>query len=182
MAKVLSTARLGPAFLLPTLWAVLLSCAVSLTAIAADGGSSTGQPVSTEMDAIRSYCSNIRDLAKDARHRRQFAELKGLSEKVDTKIQELRKRTAEYKKWYELRRTFADKATKTLVQIYSRMRPESAAAQLSVMNQMTAAALLIKLNTRISSAILNEIEPAKAAALSGIISAAARKTTAGDPS
>ena len=91
-----------------------------------------------------------------------------IAKEIDEKVKELRARTEEYKKWYELRRTFSEKATDSLVQIYSKMRPESAAAQISVMNQMTAAALIIKLDTRVASAVLNEIEPKKAASLSSL--------------
>lgn len=162
--------------------AVFLGCAVGTAAQAASKDASKDGQLTGQMGAIRSYCSNIRDLAKDARHLRQFNELKGLSEQIDAKVKQLRKRTAEYKKWYELRRKFADQATQTLVKIYSKMRPDSAAAQISAMNKMTAAALIIKLDTRIASAVLNEIEPKKAAMLSGIIAAAARKTADGDPS
>ncbi len=161
---------------------VALSVAGSCAAHAAGKKAEAGDQVSGPMGAIKSYCSNVRDLAKDARHRRQFNELKGLAKEIDTKVRELREKTEEYKKWYELRREFSEKATDSLVQIYSKMRPESAAAQLSEMNKMTAAALIIKLDTRVASAVLNEIEPKKAAALSGIIAAAARKNANGDSS
>lgn len=152
------------------------------SAKAADSSSVSVNSAAANLNAVKAYCSNIRDLAKDARHLRQLNELKNLSVQVDTKIRELRNRTQEYKKWYDLRRQFSDKATNALVSIYSKMRPDSAAAQFSAMNQMTAAALIIKLNSRTASAILNEIEPKKAAKLSAIISAAARQSPAGDPS
>lgn len=161
---------------------VALSVAGGLTAQAAGETGQGAERATGEMGAIQSYCSNMRDLAKDARYRRQFAELKEIAKEIDEKVKELRERTEEYKKWYELRRTFSEKATDSLVQIYSKMRAESAAAQISVMNQMTAAALLIKLDTRVASAVLNEIEPKKAASLSSLIAAAANKKTNGDPS
>lgn len=159
----------------------LLSGLIATASAAADNASSATGSLQG-MDAIKAYCSNIRDLAKDARYRRQFNELKKLSDEIDTKVVALRKKIVEYKTWYDLRQKFSKQATESLVQIYSRMRPDSAAAQLSEMNQFAAAALIIKLDTRIASAILNEIEPVKAASLSGIISAAARRSDGGDPS
>ena len=162
--------------------AVALIAAGSCLAQAAGKGAASDEQVSGPMRAIQTYCSNMRDLAKDARHRRQFKELTVLAKQIDEKVVELRKRTAEFKKWYELRQKFSDQATDALVKIYSKMRPESAAAQLSAMNKLMAAALIIKLDTRIASAVLNEIEPKKAAALSGIISDAAQKNVGGDSS
>ena len=47
---------------------------------------------------------------------------------------------------------------------------------------MLCVALIIKLDTRVASAVLNEIEPKKAASLSSLIAAAANKKTNGDPS
>ncbi len=158
----------------------LLALVICGSAYAAGKAGSPGK--SEQQDPIRSYCSNIRDLAKDARHRLHYKQLEKLSQEVDVKVRELKQRTAEYKKWYELRRKFAEMAETSLVEIYSKMRPDSAAAQISVMNRLAAAALIIKLKTRTASAILNEIEPKKAADLFGIISAAARKKTDEDPS
>ncbi|MFY0610919.1 MAG: MotE family protein [Hyphomicrobiaceae bacterium] len=162
--------------------AIFLGCAVAGTAQAASQGAPKDAKLTGQLGAIKSYCANIRDLAKDARHLRQLNELSKLSAMIDAKVKELRKRTAEYQKWYELRRKFSEKATDSLVKIYSKMRPDSAAAQISEMNKMTAAALIIKLDTRKASAVLNEIEPKKAAVLSGIIAAAARKAVPEDRS
>ena len=162
--------------------AVVFGCAVGISAQAASQGASKEAQPAGQFGAIKSYCTNIRDLAKDARHLRQFNELKKLSKEIDAKVEVLRKRTAEFKKWYELRRKFSEQATSSLVKIYSKMRPDSAAAQMSAMDNMAAAALLIKLDTRIASAVLNEIKPKKAAALSALIAAAARKAPDGDPS
>ncbi len=161
---------------------VVLVAASSCVVHAAGEKTASTEQVSGPMRAIQTYCSNMRDLAKDARYRRQFKELTGLAKEVDAKVRELQKKTEEFKKWYALRKKFSEQATEALVKIYSKMRPESAAAQLSAMNKMMAAALIIKLDTRIASAVLNEIEPKKAAALSGIISAAAQENAGGDSS
>lgn len=164
------------------LFAIAFLAYAAATPSAADNTSSIKTGALHGMEAVKAYCSNIRDLAKDARYRRQFNELTKLSKEIDAKVVALRSKIAEYKKWYDLRQKFSKQATESLVRIYSRMRPDSAAAQLSEMNQLAAAALIIKLDTRVASAILNEIKPAKAASLSGIIAAAARRSDARDPS
>jgi len=129
--------------------------------------------------AIRMYCTSMRDKAVDARFVWQHRALKELDRDVAARVEELKKRTEEYRKWYRLRHEFAERATDMLVKVYSGMRPDAAAAQLSAMQEMTAAALVLKLETRVASAILNEMAAAKAARLSSIIADSARKGRAG---
>ena len=57
-----------------------------------------------------------------------------------------------------------------MVDIYSRMRPEAAAAQLAALDESTAAAVLIKLNSRTASAILGEMDIPRAVSLAQLIS------------
>ena len=59
------------------------------------------------------------------------------------------------------------------MQVYAKMRPETAAAQLSELNELAAAAILTKLSPRNSSAVFNEMETKKAARLAAIIAGAA---------
>ena len=68
---------------------------------------------------------------------------------------------------------FSKKARDNLVSIYSRMRPDAAAAQLMAIDLETAAAVLTKLEPRSASLILNEMEAGYAARLTGTIAAAA---------
>ncbi len=56
-------------------------------------------------------------------------------------------------------------AAETVVTIYAKMRPDSAALQLAAMEDPVAAAILVKLPPRASSAILNEMEAGRAARL-----------------
>jgi flagellar motility protein MotE (MotC chaperone) len=84
-------------------------------------------------------------------------------------------------KWVTRRDEFVKKARDNLVLIYSRMRPDAAAMQLTAMDEETAAAVLLKLEPRTASLILNEMEPAQAARLTGMIGGAARTAPAGAP-
>jgi flagellar motility protein MotE (MotC chaperone) len=68
-----------------------------------------------------------------------------------------------------LRDEFLKKAEASIVEIYSRMRPEAAATQISGMADETAAAVLAKLAPRNSSAIFNEMDSARAARLADLL-------------
>jgi flagellar motility protein MotE (MotC chaperone) len=68
-----------------------------------------------------------------------------------------------------MREDFSSRATDSLVEIYSKMKPDSAAARLAAMEEMTSAAIIAKLSPKTSSPILAEMDVDKAARLSAII-------------
>jgi flagellar motility protein MotE (MotC chaperone) len=127
-----------------------------------------------DSDLAQRYCVNVTDAAADARIAWQQAKLAETEQEIGKRIAALEAKTAEYKAWLERRNEFSRKATETLVQIYAQMEPDSAALQLAAMNEETAAAILVKLDPPASGAILNEMQPDKAARLSGTIAGAAR--------
>jgi flagellar motility protein MotE (MotC chaperone) len=61
-----------------------------------------------------------------------------------------------------------------VVQIYSKMRPDAAAAQLTELRADMAASILMKLDARVASVILNEMDKNAAATLTAIMVSAAR--------
>ncbi|HXF55708.1 MAG TPA: MotE family protein [Hyphomicrobiaceae bacterium] len=124
--------------------------------------------------AAQLYCANIADAAADARFAWQKKTLTEVQKEVEKSIARLEAKIAEYQKWLARRDEFSKKAQESLVNIYSRMRPDAAASQLVKLDEETAAALLLKLDPRIASTILNEIPPAQAARLASTISGAAR--------
>ncbi len=71
--------------------------------------------------------------------------------------------------WLKRRDEFVSKAQDSLVDIISKMKPDAAAAQMSLIGDEAAAALILKLNPRVSSIILNEMPPEKAAKLARVI-------------
>ena len=91
--------------------------------------------------------------------------LEELETKLKQRITELSAKSAELREALRQRDESARKADALIVEIYAKMKPESAAAQLSAMEEPVAAALLMKLNARAASAILNEISPERAARL-----------------
>ena len=122
------------------------------------------------LPAVREFCANIADMARERRVAFQAERLRELEEQLTQRIGELDQRRIEVKQWLDRQKEAEKKADESVIAIFSRMRPEAAAAQLSAADEATAAAVLAKLNPRTASAILNEIDAAKAAKLTDAIS------------
>ena len=134
-----------------------------------------------QTSAARQYCVNIANAAADARFAWQKKTLADTEQELEKRIALLEEKTAEFQKWVTRRDEFVKKARDNLVLIYTRMRPDAAAMQLTAMDEETASAVLLKLDPRTASLILNEMEPAQAARLTAIIGGAARVAPAGGP-
>jgi flagellar motility protein MotE (MotC chaperone) len=118
---------------------------------------------------VAQFCSNVADPAVDARLAWQLKELEKAENKLRERIAEVEAKRAEYEKWMALRDEFLKKAEASMVEIYSRMRPEAAATHIAGMSDETAAAVLAKLSPRNSSAIFNEMDSARAAHLADLL-------------
>ena len=115
------------------------------------------------------FCSNVADPAVDARLAWQLKELEKAENQLRERIAEVEAKRAEYEKWMALRDDFLKKAEASVVEIYSRMKPDAAATQIAGMADETAAAVLAKLSPRSSSAIFNEMETGRAAHLADLL-------------
>ncbi|GMO11238.1 MotE family protein [Bradyrhizobium sp. TM233] len=115
------------------------------------------------------FCSNVADPAVDARLAWQIKELEKAESLLRERIAEVEAKRVEYEKWMALRDDFLKKAEASVVEIYSRMKPEAAATQIAGMADETAAAVLAKLSPRNSSAIFNEMDTARAAHLADLL-------------
>jgi flagellar motility protein MotE (MotC chaperone) len=115
------------------------------------------------------FCSNVADPAVDARLAWQLKELEKAESQLRERIAEVEAKRAEYEKWMALRDDFLKKAEASVVEIYSRMKPDAAATQIAGMADETAAAVLAKLSPRNSSAIFNEMDTARAAHLADLL-------------
>ena len=123
-------------------------------------------PVENE---VALFCSSVTDPAVDARLAWQLKELAKAETLLRERIAEVEAKRAEYEKWMELRDEFLKKAEASMVEIYSRMKPEAAAVQIAGMSDETAAAVLAKLSPRNSSAIFNEMDSARASRLADLL-------------
>ncbi|MEP9389697.1 MotE family protein [Mesorhizobium sp. KR9-304] len=124
---------------------------------------------------IERFCSNIADAARDRRYVLQSEELQALQREVDTRIELLEEKRAEYESWLKRREDFLARAEEGVVKIYSGMRPDAAAERLAEMDAALAAGILMKLEARKAGVILNEMERKTAAMLTGIMVSAARR-------
>ncbi|WP_201759720.1 MotE family protein [Bradyrhizobium sp. AC87j1] len=115
------------------------------------------------------FCSNVADPAVDARLAWQLKELEKAENLLRERLAEVEAKRVEYEKWMALRDDFLKKAEASVVEIYSRMKPEAAATQIAGMADETAAAVLAKLSPRNSSAIFNEMDTARAAHLADLL-------------
>ena len=121
------------------------------------------------------YCANIADAASDARFALQKQALADMEKEIEGRLKVLEAKRAEYEEWLRRRNEVLEKADETIVMIYSRMRPDAAALQLTNMDEEIAAAVIAKLNPRIASAVLNEMEPGRAAQLANVITDAPKR-------
>ena len=121
------------------------------------------------------YCANIADAASDARFALQKQALADMEKEIEGRLKVLEAKRAEYEEWLRRRNEVLARADETIVTIYSRMRPDAAALQLTNMDDEIAAAVIAKLNPRAASAVLNEMEPARAAQLANIITDAPKR-------
>lgn len=131
-------------------------------------------PALAPSGAGQQYCINIADTAADARFAWQKKTLAEIEQELDRRIALLEQRAKEYREWLARRDEFAKKAQGTLVEIYTKMRPDAAALQLVAMDDETAAAVLTKLKPRNASAILNEMPASHAARLTTTIAGAGK--------
>ena len=128
-----------------------------------------GRPAAPADNDVALFCSNVADTAVDARLAWQLKELQKAETLLRERIAEVEAKRAEYEKWMALRDDFLKKAEASVVEIYSRMKPDAAATQIAGMADETAAAVLAKLSPRSSSAIFNEMDTARAAHLADLL-------------
>ncbi|WP_193568084.1 MotE family protein [Labrenzia sp. CE80] len=111
------------------------------------------------------YCTNIAASAEEARLSWQTWQLVSLEAKVRQQVEKLERKQQEFEAWVERRERLLSEVEGHVVSIVSRMRPETAAAQLATTDEETAMGVLLKLKARVASNILDEMDPARAAQL-----------------
>jgi flagellar motility protein MotE (MotC chaperone) len=111
------------------------------------------------------YCANIADLAADARHMLQMKTLEELEKKIDQKIVLLEAKRAESEAFLKKRDDAIKETRQDLVDIFSKMKPDVAAAQFEILDVATSASILKQLNARVAGTILNEMKAPIAAAI-----------------
>lgn len=139
---------------------------------AGERGEAPRQPASASSGAdaaANPYCAAIVDAAADARFAWQAKTLEAMRLDIEERAAKLEEKRAETELWLRRRQEFLDRTEERIVAIYARMRADAAAAQIAAMQDDAAVALLSKIDTRSASAILNEMEPGRAAHLTGVV-------------
>lgn len=111
------------------------------------------------------YCANIAASSETLRLERRRKELAALETEIETKLQALEARENALRVILDRLDSFERNASEALVGLYSRMKPEAAAAQLAELDDDVGASLRLQMKSKISSAILSEMGAARGAAL-----------------
>lgn len=125
------------------------------------------------------FCTNIKDDAQERRYALKMQQLNDLKAEVEARIVALENKRKEVEAWQKKRDQFADLADSSLVEIYSKMRPDAAAGRLEILEPTLAAAIVLKMSRRKASVIMNEMSAEKAASITQVIAAS---TAAKEPS
>ena len=128
----------------------------------------------------QNFCQNFSDEAQEAQLAWRLKKIEELEAGISKRMDALEKTKADVTQWMAKREAFLQLARASLVEIYTRMRPDAAAQQLAALDDMTAAAILMKLDARAASVILAEIEAERAAQLARVIAGAARTKRSGE--
>jgi flagellar motility protein MotE (MotC chaperone) len=140
------------------------------------GADALPMPPSTpppKLSPAEQYCSSVVDATAAAQIAQQTSNLQKAQKRLEDRVALLTAKTEELKGWVKKREDFTAHATESLVEIYSKMKPDAAAGQLTAMDELTAAAITSKLSAKVSSLVLAEMDAGKAARLTSIIAGAA---------
>ena len=160
-----------------SLIAALAAALFAYSASAQDGRAPEGQKSkatadkAAEIDASR-FCANVAPSIAEARIAWQTKRLGELDAQVKQRLADLEKAEASVQEWVAKRDAMLKAASDDLVAIYARMQPESAAVQISAMDDPMAAAILGKLKPGVAGAILDEMEAERASKLASFLSSA----------
>ncbi len=131
-----------------------------------------GAEKSAENEIAR-YCGAVAPSAAEARLAWQVKRLAEMETRVRQALDDLGKREDEAREWVQKREQMTKSANEDVVGIYAKMPAESAAAQLSTMDDAVAVAVLMKLKPQAAAGILNEMDPDRAGHLAAMISGGA---------
>lgn len=132
------------------------------------------EPQGAADTSVQQYCTAIADKAADARVAWQTRTLNDLQAEVEAKLAALDAKEKDLQAWVQRRDDMLKAANQSLVDIYAKMDPEAAAAQLAAADTATAVSVLHQLKPRNASAILDVMDPAKATMLVKVIADTAR--------
>lgn len=129
-------------------------------------------------DALN-YCENVSEDAEAIRMKWQMRAMFDAEEQMNAKIAQLDEKVAELREWVERREQILQRAEGHVVDIYSKMRAEAAAEQLSTLDDITAVSVLMQMKARQAGAILAEMPAERAAYLTDTMALLTQKYSKG---
>lgn len=164
----MSSAAMQAMRALPSMCLLALLCAASVNV--EQPHAAEGQPVEKPMAERdqsdgQEYCSSVAKAATAAKAAAQEARLRDLESLIKRRGDELDAKKRELEAVIEKYETLLRKADETLVTVYTKMKPDSAAAQFALLDDEVAVALLSRLNPKTSSQILSEMTASRGAGL-----------------
>jgi flagellar motility protein MotE (MotC chaperone) len=166
-----------PSFFAPALFAGLLTSVLAHGSVALAQNASAAR-VSADAAAkaasndISRFCTNIAPSAEALRIAWQIERLTKLDEQVRQRLADLEKAERETRDWVSKREAMIKSGADSVVAIYAKMQPDTAASQMGAMEDGVAVSILAKLNPRTAGAILEQMDAARASKLSSVLSAA----------
>ena len=162
--------------------AALAICAAALVVAMSAGAagqdrekpkSGTAAPAKSDEQNVGRFCAAVAPAVQEARTAWQMKRLNELDGQVKQRLVELERVEASIREWVARREALLKSASDGVVAIYSKMPAETAATQIAALEDPVAASILSKLNPRTSSAILDQMEPARASKLTGLLAGGA---------
>lgn len=141
---------------------------------AGDGRRPTG-------DDVQRYCANIVATSAAAALTARERQLRELEQEIKQRLGELEAKRVEIQQAMDRYESVIRKAGDALVNVYSLMKPDAAAAQIASLDDDAGAGLLLRLKPKSSSAILSEMETSRAAALTKRLAELSAARSAGAP-
>lgn len=144
-------------------------------------GQAGGRPPVAERDDGQDYCSSVAKAATAAKTAAQEARLRELESLIKRRGDELEAKKRELETVLDKYESLVKRADENLVTVYSKMKPDVAAAQFAVLDDDVAIALLSRLNPKASSQILSEMTASRGAGLIKKLAAYSSAKPSGKP-
>lgn len=134
----------------------------------------------TSADAEK-YCASIGTNTTQAANLLREQQLRELETQIEQRIKELDAKRAQVQQLIDKSEAIFSKADQSLIDLYSKMKPDAAASQIAKLDDDIAVALLVHVKTKEMSAIMDEMEPERGAVLAKKLSQKIRAQKEGKP-
>lgn len=147
----------------------------------ADEEKPLGVRLSLRSSDEQDYCSSVAKAATAAKMAAQETRLRELETLIKGRGEELEAKKRELEALVQRYEALLKRADENLVTVYTRMKPDAAAAQFDLLDDDIAVALLNRMSPKVSSSILSEMKATRGATLVKKLAAYSSAKTSGKP-